>query len=142
MLLWFVDKKVAELALKQAVSIEEEHVECRPERITDAVVDENVDIHLIRKYFTYDAWLLVEQVLKRKQKRMIGSAKFAIKICKPRRQGLLLYSNRVCSGSILPVLVYQSSQRQRTGFAVHVMQPRSDPKIHLSCNTHSISNNT
>ena len=70
MLLWFVDKKVAELALKQAVLIEEEHVECRPERITDAVVDENVDIHLIRKYFTYDAWLLVEQVLTRKKKKM------------------------------------------------------------------------
>lgn len=70
MLLWFVDKKVAELALKQAVLIEEEHVECRPERITDAVVDENVDIHLIRKYFAYDAWLLVEQVLTRKQKKM------------------------------------------------------------------------
>ena len=47
-----------------------EHVECRPERITDAVVDENVDVHLIRKYFTYDAWLLVEQVVKRKQKKM------------------------------------------------------------------------
>ena len=53
----------------KTVLVEEEHVECRPERITDAV-DENVDIHLICKYFTYDAWLLVEQVLKRKQKKM------------------------------------------------------------------------
>ena len=70
MLLWFVDKKIAELALKQGVLIEEEHVECRSERITDAVADENVDVYLIRKYFTYDAWLLVEQVLKRKQKKM------------------------------------------------------------------------
>ena len=50
MLLWLVDKKIAERALKQAVLVEEEHIECRPERITvtDAVVDENVDIHLIR----------------------------------------------------------------------------------------------
>ena len=63
-------KRVAELALKQAVLIEEEHVECRPERITDAIIDENVDVHLIRKYFTYTAWLLVGQVLKRKQKKM------------------------------------------------------------------------
>ena len=70
MLLWLVDKKIAERALKQAVLVEEEHVKCRPERITDAVVDENVDIHLIRKYFTYDAWLFVEQVLKRKQKKV------------------------------------------------------------------------
>lgn len=70
MLLWFVGKTIAELALKQVNLIEEEHIECRPERITDAVVDDNVDIHLVRKYFTYDAWLLVEQVLKRKQKKM------------------------------------------------------------------------
>ena len=66
MLLWFVDKKVAEMALNQGVLIDEKDVECRPERITDAVVDENVDVHLVRKYFTYNAWLLVEQVLKRK----------------------------------------------------------------------------
>ena len=45
MLLWFVDKKIAELALKQAILIEEEHIKCRPEWITEAVVDENVDIH-------------------------------------------------------------------------------------------------
>ena len=64
MVLWFVDKKVAELALKQALLIEE-HVKCW---ITDAVVDENVDIHLIRKYVAYDTRLLVEQVLMRKQK--------------------------------------------------------------------------
>ncbi len=44
MLLCFVDKKVAELALKQGVLIEEEHVECRPEKITDAVADENVQV--------------------------------------------------------------------------------------------------
>ena len=53
MLSWFVDEEYADLALKQAVLIEEEHVECQPERVTDAVVDENVDVHLIRKYFTY-----------------------------------------------------------------------------------------
>ncbi len=44
MLLCFVDKKVAELALKQGVLIEEEHVECRQEKITDAVADENVQV--------------------------------------------------------------------------------------------------
>ena len=53
MLSWFVDEEYADLALKQAVLIEEEHVECQPERVTDAVVDETVDVHLIRKYFTY-----------------------------------------------------------------------------------------
>ena len=33
-------------------------VEISPE-ITDAVLDENVDIHLIRKYFSRDAWQTV-----------------------------------------------------------------------------------
>ena len=53
MLLWFVDKKVTELALKQGVLIEEKHVECQLEMITDAV-----------------ACLLVEQVLKQKHNKM------------------------------------------------------------------------
>ena len=43
--------------------LSEKDVEARPEMITDAVLDENVDIHLIRKYFQYDAWLLVTQVV-------------------------------------------------------------------------------
>ncbi len=70
MLLWFVDKKVAELALKQGVLIDEEHVECRPEKITDAVADGNVQVQTIRKYYTYEAWMLVEQVVKQKHKKM------------------------------------------------------------------------
>ena len=37
---------------------------------TDAVVNENIDVRLIRKYFTYDVSLLVEQILKCKQKMM------------------------------------------------------------------------
>ena len=71
-----MDKRIADLTLKRAVLVEEEHVECRPEIITDAVVDENVDVHLIHKYFTCDAWLLVEQVLKRKQKKMTWCCNF------------------------------------------------------------------
>ena len=38
MLLWFVDNKVTELALKQGVLIEEEHVECQLEMITDELL--------------------------------------------------------------------------------------------------------
>ena len=34
--------------------IDEEHIECQPKRVTDAVVDENVDVHMICKYFVYD----------------------------------------------------------------------------------------
>lgn len=41
---WFVDAIHVEKAIKHDRLIEEEYVECRPEKVADAVVDENVDI--------------------------------------------------------------------------------------------------
>ena len=38
-------------------------MECRPERITDTVVNENVDVSLVHRYFSSDAWLLLENVV-------------------------------------------------------------------------------
>ena len=68
MLQWFVDKKVSIDVLKDCGKlIEEEEVEVCPEKLPDAAIDENVDVHLVRKYFTSDAWLLVKDVLQRKQ---------------------------------------------------------------------------
>ena len=52
---WFVDSKFIEAALRHDKLIKGENVECRPEKVLDAVVDENVDISLVRKYFTEDA---------------------------------------------------------------------------------------
>ena len=47
-----------------------------------------------------------------------------------RHQGLLLYVNRTYYGTILHILVYQSSRRQRIGFADHVIRPTSQiPKF-------------
>ena len=43
-------------------------METRPERIPNAVLDENVDIHLVRKYFSNDAWLVVTNVVHQKQR--------------------------------------------------------------------------
>ena len=43
--------------------MEEEDVEVRPERLPAMVTDVSVDICRIKKYFTGEAWLLVEQVL-------------------------------------------------------------------------------
>ena len=48
--------------------IDETEVECRPERIPDCVVGENVDIRLV---CSTDAWKLVETVLENKAKRII-----------------------------------------------------------------------
>ena len=62
MLQWFVNVDVAISVLKdQNQLIEADQVEARPEKLPDAVLDENVDVHLIRKYFSHDGWLLVKQ---------------------------------------------------------------------------------
>ena len=66
MLKWLVDDEVLESALNGVV-IEEESVVCRPEVVPNAVLDKNVDIFLIRKYFTNDALLLVTDMLERKK---------------------------------------------------------------------------
>lgn len=68
MLKWFVDAKVVDAVLQKSKFplIEEEQVEVCPENLPDAVLDENVDIHLIRRYFTNDAWLLLKDVVKQK----------------------------------------------------------------------------
>ena len=44
LLSWFVDKEVAKDAIDGRLLIEEEHVECKPERIPDSILDKNVDI--------------------------------------------------------------------------------------------------
>ena len=67
MLKWFVDREVATEVLKNCGKLVVEELEVRPENLPDAAIDENVDIHQIRKYFTSDALLLVNDILKRKQ---------------------------------------------------------------------------
>ena len=63
---WFVDADIATAATRENKLIEEEHVECRPEKIPCSVLDENVD--MVRHYFTNDAWMVVEDVVERKAK--------------------------------------------------------------------------
>ena len=41
---WFVDAGHVEGAIKHGKLIEEKCVECMPEKVSDAVVDENVDV--------------------------------------------------------------------------------------------------
>ena len=50
-------------AERNKVLIEEEQVEVRSELLSDAILDENVNINLIRRFFSNDAWLLVEEVV-------------------------------------------------------------------------------
>ena len=64
----FVDKAVSKAAIKDGKLIEEDEVECMPEKIPCSVLDENVDVCLVRHHFTYDAWKVIESVMKTKQK--------------------------------------------------------------------------
>ena len=60
MLSWFVGTDVAAAAIRCPDKlIDEENVEVCPEKLPDAILDENVHVHLIRRFFTNDAWLLV-----------------------------------------------------------------------------------
>ena len=59
MLQWFVEKKIALAVLDGKQMIEQNEVHISPEKITDAVLDKDIDIHLIQKYFSRDAWQTV-----------------------------------------------------------------------------------
>ena len=53
MLRWFIEENIMEMAIKSLGKyfIEEEVVETRPESVPTAVLDEHVNVHLIRKFF-------------------------------------------------------------------------------------------
>ena len=51
--LWLVDHSVAKKALFGQLT-EEKKIECQPEKVTNALIDENVDL-----YIWYDVFLLV-----------------------------------------------------------------------------------
>ena len=76
LLSWFVDEVTSQAAL-DGILIDEDKVECMPEKIPMALLDENVDVYLIRKYFTADAWLVIEDVLKQKK----GNPTWMCEIC-------------------------------------------------------------
>ena len=59
---WFLGEAAVESAVK-GHPIEEEELECRPEQITNAVLDLLVDLYLVRNYFIIDAWKLVENIV-------------------------------------------------------------------------------
>ena len=61
MLSWFVDESVVEQVIHDGGLVEE--VESRPEKIPRKCLDKNVCIDAIRKYFTFDAWSLVQNCI-------------------------------------------------------------------------------
>ena len=52
----FVDSSEIESVLKTGGLIEEHQIQCCTEKVSNAVLDENVDVHLVCHYLTDDAW--------------------------------------------------------------------------------------
>lgn len=59
-----VDENVAKRVMNSKSYVEEEEIEVWPEYIPTAILDENIHYYLVRKYFTSDAWLAVENTIK------------------------------------------------------------------------------
>jgi hypothetical protein len=80
MLLWLVTVEAVEKALKMKERIDrfylvfqEHQVECHPDLVTMACIDDTVDMKLVKKYLTVDAWKAVESVMKAKTRSKIYS---------------------------------------------------------------------
>ena len=75
---WFVDAEDVKMALDGRL-LDEEKVECIPERLPNAIVDDSVDVHLVRRYFTSDAWMVVQDVVQKKKERTIWTCRYCYK---------------------------------------------------------------
>ena len=64
------DEKVTD-AMRNNILIEEEDVEVRPECVPMKCLDENVSMSTVRRYFTNDAWVLVESVMATMSKKQV-----------------------------------------------------------------------
>ena len=67
---WLLDQKYIKPVLNGKL-VEGNMIECRPEKISSAIMDESVDVHLVHRYFSYDAWLNLEEVMEKKNERDI-----------------------------------------------------------------------
>jgi len=72
MLRWFVDEDAYKSLGKKLI---EEDVDTRPESVPN---DENVDIHLVRKYFSNDAWLLMTDLVHQKQRNPVYAISYTV----------------------------------------------------------------
>lgn len=59
---WFVNKEIVNKELNLNYIINEEEVETIHDKVLSAVLDELVEINIIKKYFKTDDWKIIEQV--------------------------------------------------------------------------------
>lgn len=68
MLGWFVSQELVKSASQNRIEVDESEVEVRPDKVTSAVLDGDVNFDLLRSYFTPDAWLLLSDVVESKRR--------------------------------------------------------------------------
>ena len=83
--------------------LEKDKVECRPDRITNAIIDDSVDVHQIRCYLTNDAWMIVQDVIERKRVCTCVHAKLVTTTCMKSSQSPV---NHALNGTISTVWVW------------------------------------
>ena len=78
---WLVGKEEVNLVVMEpGYLINEESMELIPNNVVDGVMDENVGISLIRKYFTPDACMLKEDVVTQKRRKLHFTCIFVRKL--------------------------------------------------------------
>lgn len=65
MLKWLVDEELAMLAINTNKLISESDVECIPERVPSAIIDETIAVGDIKQFFTTDG----QQIINAKKQR-------------------------------------------------------------------------
>ncbi|XP_043270678.1 uncharacterized protein [Venturia canescens] len=60
---WLIDEERALSAVHDGKIIEEKFVESVPDKVSDSITDDVVNIDFIKKYFSQDTWAVVKQVL-------------------------------------------------------------------------------
>lgn len=76
MLSWFVAADEVDIALTMKQPIRLTQMQCHADLIPRACIDAAVDMRLVRKYFTDDAWEAVEAVLTAKAKSKLYTCGF------------------------------------------------------------------
>lgn len=66
---WLVGQDLAKKAVAMKIEVEEVDIECLPEKVSDGVLSDQVELAVVRRYLTQDAWLLVQDVMKQKQEK-------------------------------------------------------------------------
>ncbi|CAG9772142.1 unnamed protein product [Ceutorhynchus assimilis] len=67
---WLVTDDLAERALLGYHLIDEDEIETMPQEITNAIIDDNVNILITKKYFTPDGWKLVQNIIRSKKSQV------------------------------------------------------------------------